>query len=403
MSFNLENVSDVVLEGNIGELLLHLCRKMEKCFQFWMDFVEKQRSQHYYLNYYTAEQMVYLCTQLTQQNASNVDEQVLMMLSFVKPNCTAADLRQARHQLQYDFLTKPEEHNGDIEFQTFVVRESDLEDPDSSELNPRTSSVESDSSQKFDLIWNRYIRDMKNFLPYILDVKSFGRLLEILANTDTDTDEVTSDHEMENLIGRELPEGLAPGTPNLIVCPHDEVLKSCISIYMRSEDESLPTYDEVLLCTSSTPYEQVELFLRRCLSTGYRGQKIYSLLYGDLLSYDVSSKVESFFQRMKMQSRKDYRLVVICSSEREHAYLPSAFSQYRLHMVPQRSLSDIQGYLHKHFVASENQCSAASAFKDRLCVGVVSSTRAGVGVYRFSFAGFLCFENVHAFGVLYIL
>lgn len=393
MSFNLENVSNVVLEGNIGELLLHLCRKMEKCFQFWMDFVEKQRSQHYYLNYYTAEQMVYLCTQLTQQNASNVDEQVLMMLSFVKPNCTAADLRQARHQLQYDILTKPEEHNGDIEFQTFVVLESDLEDPDSSELNPRTSSVESDSSQKFDLIWNRYIRDMKNFLPYILDIKSFGRLLEILANTDTDTDEVIYDHEMENLIGRELPEGLAPGTPNLIVCPHNEVLTSCISIYMRSKDESLPTYDEVLLCTSSTPYEQVELFLRRCLSTGYRGQKIYSLLYGDLLSYDVSSKVESFFQQMKMQSRKDYRLVVICSSEREHAYLPSAFSQYRLHMVPQRSLSDIQGYLHKHFVASENQCSAASAFKDRLCVGVVSSTRAGVGVYRFSFAVFLCFEN----------
>lgn len=401
MSFNLENVSDVVLEGNIGELLLHLCRKMEKCFQFWMDFVEKQRSKQYYLNYYTAEQMVYLCTQLTQQNASNVDEQVLMMLSFVKPNCTAKYLRQARHELQYDILTKPQEHNGDIEFQTFVVQESDLEDPDSSELNPRTSS----DSQKFDLIWNGYIRDMKNFLPHILDIKNFGRLLEILANTDTDTDtdEVTSDHEMENLIGRELPEGLAPGTPNLIVCPHNEVLTSCISIYMRSEDESLPTYDEVLLCTSSTPYEQVELFLRRCLSTGNRGQKIYSLLYGDLLSYDVSSKVESFFQRMKMQSRKDYRLVVICSSEREHAYLPSAFSQYRLHMVPQRSLSDIQGYLHKHFVASENQCSAASAFKDRLCVGVVSSTRAGVGVYRFSFSVFLCFENMPAFGVLYIL
>lgn len=385
MSFNLENVSNVVLEGNVGELLLHLCRKMERSFQFWMDFVEKQRSQHYYLNYYTAEQMVYLCTQLTQQNASNVDEQVLMMLSFVKPNCTAADLRQARHKLQYDILTKPEEHNGDIEFQTFVVEESDLEDPAPSDLNLRTCRVESDSSQKFDLIWNGYIRDMKNFLPHILDIKSFGRLLEILA--DTNNDEGTSDHEMENLIRRELPEGLATGTPNLIVCPHDEVLTSCISIYMRSEEESLPTYDEVFLCTSSTPYEQVELFFRRCLSAGYRGQKIYSLLYGDLLSYDVSSKVERFFQGIKMQSRKDYRLVVICSSE--HAYLPSAFSQYRLHMVPQRSLSNIQGYLHKHFVASENQCSAASAFKDRLCVGVVSSTRAGVGVYRFSFAEYL--------------
>lgn len=378
MSFNLENVNDVVLEGNIGELLLHLCRKMETCFKFWMDFVEKQRWKYYYLNYYTAEQMVFLCTQLTQQNASIVDEQVLMMLSFVKPNCTASDLRQARHELQYDLLTKSEEHNEHIEFQTFVVQEGDMEDLDSSDHNARTSCVESNGSQEFELIWNDYIRDMKNFLPHILDIKSFGRLLEILANTDTE--EGTSDHEMENLIGRELPKGLVAGAPNLIVCPHDEVLLSCISIYMSSEDEPLPTYDEVLLCTSSTPYEQVELFLRRCLSTGYRGQKLYSLLYGDSLSYDVSLKVESFFQQMKMQSRKDYRLVVICSSEREHTYLPSAFSQYRLHMVPQRSLSDIQGYLHKHFVASENQPSAASAFKDRLCVGVISSTRAGVGV-----------------------
>lgn len=387
LDFNLENVDIVVLEGNVEELLPELCRKMEKCFGFWMNFVEEQRSQHYYLNYYTAEQIVYLCAHLAQQNETNVDDHVLMMLSFVKPNCTASDLRQVRHALQYDILTKPEEQNRDIEFQTFVVPESDSEDLDStSKLNPLTSLLESNSSQKLDLIWNAYRTDMKNFLPHILDMKSFGRLLKKLA--DKDIKEDISDHKMGNLIERQLPEGLAPGNPNLIVCPHDEVLTSCISVYMGSEEEPLPTYDEVLLCTSSTPYEQVELFLRRCLSEGYKGKKIYSLLYGDLLSYDVSSKVESFFQQMKMQSREDYRLVIICSSEREHAYLPSAFSQYRLHMIPQRSLSRIQDYLHKHFVVPEDQCSAAAAFKDRLCVGVVSSTRAGVGVYKLSFAQF---------------
>lgn len=148
---------------------------------------------------------------------------------------------------------------------------------------------------------------------------------------------------------------------------------------MNSENEILPTYDEVLLCSSTTPYEQVELFLRRCLSTGYRGQKIYCLLYGDLLPYDVSSKAENVFQRIKMQSRKDYRLVIICSSEREHAYLPSAFSQYRLHMVPKEPLARIQSYLQKHYAVPADQCSAAAAFKDRLCVGVISAKRAGVG------------------------
>ncbi|KAF7667968.1 hypothetical protein LDENG_00038400 [Lucifuga dentata] len=383
MDFNLGSVlSVVILKGIVEEQLPELCRKMEKCLDYWMDFVDRQRSQNYYLNYYTAEQIVYLCSKLTQQNVTNVEDQVLMMLSFVKPNCTASDLRQVWHALQYEILTQPQEQNEDIEFQTFVVvPASEPRGPDfTSELDHLPSLVESvHGSQKFDLMWNAYMKDMKNFLPDILDTKSLGRLLEILANKEDDSEEDLSEESTVRYIKRQLPKGLTTGSPNLIVCPQDEVLISCISIYMSSEDEALPTYDEVLLCNSSTPYEQVELFLRRCLTEGYRGHKLYSLLYGDLLTYDVSSKVESFFQRMKMQSRKDYSLVIICSSEREHAYLPAAFSQYRLHMVPQEPLPRIQRYLHKHYVVPKDQSSAAAAFKDRLCIGIVSSKRAGVG------------------------
>ncbi|XP_029293033.1 LOW QUALITY PROTEIN: E3 ubiquitin-protein ligase rnf213-alpha-like [Cottoperca gobio] len=387
MDFNLGRVlSVVIVEGSIEEQLPEFCRKIEKCLDYWMVFVDKQRSQHYYLNYYTAEQIVYLCRNLTQQNVTNMEDQVLMMLSFVKPNCTASDLRQVWHALQYEILTKPQEQNEDIEFQTFIIGpRSELGEPDhTNELDPHSLVVQSNGSQKFYLIWNAYMKDMKNYLPHILDIHSLGRLLEILANKedeseDNESEEDISDGNIGDFIVRQLPNGLATGNPNLIVCPHDEVLTSCISIYMSSENETLPTYDEVLLCNSSTPYEQVELFLRRCLSQGYRGQKIYSLLYGDLLTYDVSSKVENFFQRMKMQSRKDYRLVLICSSEREHAYLPSAFSQYRLHMIPQEPLARIEKYLHKHYVVPADQCSAAAVFIDRLCVGVVSSKRAGVG------------------------
>ncbi|XP_034448201.1 E3 ubiquitin-protein ligase rnf213-alpha isoform X1 [Hippoglossus hippoglossus] len=387
MDFNLGSVlGAVIVEGCIEEQLPELCRKMEKCLDYWRDFVDKQRSQHYYLNYFTAEQIVYLCSKLTQQNVTNVEDQVLMMLSFVKQNCTSFDLRHVWHALRYEILTKPQEQNEDIEFQTFVMVPSELGDSDFiSELDPLPSLLEqTNGSQKFDLIWNAYMKDMNNFLPHVLGTNSLGQLLEILANRkdkseeDEGEEDITDDY-MGNFIRRQLPKGLVTGKPNLIICPQDEVLTSCISIYMSSECEPLPTYDEVLLCNSSTPYEQVELFLRRCLSTGYRGDKIYSLLYGDLLTYDVSSKLESFFQRMKMQSRKDYRLVIICSSEREHAYLPSAFSQHRLHIVPQEPFARIQRYLHSHYSVPADQCSAAAAFTDRLCVGVVSSKRAGVG------------------------
>ncbi|XP_010769191.1 E3 ubiquitin-protein ligase rnf213-alpha [Notothenia coriiceps] len=387
MDFNLGSVlSVVIVEGSIVEQLPEFCRKIEKCLDYWMNFVDKQRSEHYYLNYYTAEQIVYLCSQLTQQNVAKIEDQVLMMLSFVKPNCTASDLRQVWHTLQYEILTKPQEQNEEIEYQTFViVPTSELGDTDfANEMDSLSLVVQANGVQTFYQIWNAYMKDMKTYLPHILDIQSLGRLLELLANKEEDSeedesDEDISDDDTRHLIQRQLPKGLAAGNPNLIVCPHGEVLTSCISIYMSSEAESLPTYDEVLLCNSSTSYEQVELFLRRCLSQGYRGQKIYTLLYGDLLTYDVSSKVENFFQRRKMQSRKDYRLVLICSSEREHAYLPSAFSQYRLHMVPQEPLDGIERYLHKHYVVPADRCSAAAVFKDRLRVGVVSSKRAGVG------------------------
>lgn len=375
MDFNLDNVDSVVPKGSVDTLLPELCRKMEKGLTDWTDFVREQRSRHYYLNCYTAEQIVYLCSKLTQQNEPHIEDQVLMMLSFVKANCTALDLRQVRHTLQYELLTKPEAAI-DVEHQAVVAPGRDLDQDMSSEWDS-CSGLEGSAVQKFDLIWDAYMADMKNFLPHILDINSLGRLLELLAN------KASAAEGNLGIIKRQLPRGLAPGTPNLIVCPHNDVLTACISIYMSSEDQPLPTYDEVLLCNPSTPYEEVEIFLRRCLSTDHKGQKIYSLLYGDLLTYDVSSKVENFFQRAKMQSRKDYKLVIICSSEREYAYIPSAFSQYRMHVIPQEPLARLQHYLHRHFVVPEDRRSAAAAFKDRLCVGVVSSKRAGVGACTF--------------------
>ncbi|XP_057716646.1 E3 ubiquitin-protein ligase rnf213-alpha-like isoform X2 [Corythoichthys intestinalis] len=353
MNFNMGD------EITIEECLPELCVKMENCLKLWMDFVDKQRSQNYYLNYFTAEQIVYLCKSLSEEHVKNVNNQVLMMLSFIKSHCTAADVSRVWRKLQNEILTQPQEENEEVEFQG-------TSDP-SMEMGPEQ---EANTFQMFDRIWKNYMKDPKRVFPHILDIKSLGKLLEFLA---------LSEEKHGNLIKRELPKSMAAGNPNLIVCPHAAVLTSCISVYMTSKHQPLPTYDEVLLCNSSTTYEQAELFLRRCLGAGGKEKKIYCLLHGELLAYDVSSKVEKFFQRMKMQCTTDYRLVLLCSSEREHAYLPSAFSQYRLQIVPQMPLDSIRTYLHQHYMAPADQVSAADVFKDRLCVGTVTSERAGVG------------------------
>ncbi|XP_062875116.1 E3 ubiquitin-protein ligase rnf213-alpha [Trichomycterus rosablanca] len=380
MDFNLKDVASIVMvNGEVTEKLPEVCKKMETCLSFWTDFMNKQRCQHYYLNYFTAEQIVYLCSQLTQQNLTDLEDQTLMMLSFIKPNCTAKDLKQTWHLLQYEMLKKPLEQNEDLDFQTFV----DVSNNTGYEMEMEVSSSDDwgpdGETKRFDMIWNAYMRNMKSFLPTTLDVRSLGRLLENLANISS-PDEIEEDEEdFSDDVCRDLPMGLSVGKPNLIVCPLAEILTCCISIYMTSEHEPLPTYDEVLLCGSSTSYEQVELFLRRCLTAGYRGNKTYTMLYVDQLTYEVSYKVEQFFHRHKVQSRNDYRLVLICSADREHAYLPSVFSKFRLHMVPQEPLSKIQEYLSKHYTVPDDQWSAAAVFKDRKSVGLVSSTRAGVG------------------------
>jgi len=391
MDFNLGSVvSTIVVEGDVTEQLPDVCKKMESCLCFWKAFLDKQRSQHYYLNYFTAEQLVYLCSQLSQNNGTDIQDQVLMMLSFIKPNCSFSDVTQAWNMLQSEINKMGLEQNDDLQFQTFVkvpsMIKNDLntEEPWPSFDNLENLSGNANGSEKLDVIWNAYILDMKNFLPDSLDVRSLGYLLEILANSPSEIegDGYLQDERTRD-IQRKLPNGMAIGRPNLIICPSEEILISCISIYMSSKNEPLPTYDEVLLCSSSTPYEEVELFLRRCLSAGYRGKKIYTMLYVDQLPYEVSYKVEQFFQRQNALSRNDYRLVLVCSSNREHAYLPSAFSQFRLHLIPQEPITSIQRYLSRHFTVPADTSSAADVFKNRQCVGIVSSERSGVGEYAF--------------------
>ncbi|KAF4115229.1 hypothetical protein G5714_002718 [Onychostoma macrolepis] len=382
MDLNLGSVVSVMMEGEVTEQLPEVCRKMESCLRFWKAFMDKQRSQHYYLNYFTSEQVVYLCSQLTQKNNTDMKDQVLMMLSFIKPNCSFSDVTQAWHRLQYEAIKKDLD---DLEFQTFaevpsmIKHDLNTDEPCALFDNLASQLRHANGSEKLCVIWNAFMRDMNNFLPDCLDVRSLGYLLETLANSPSQCESDSKQDEKTSNIQRELPNGMATGKPNLIICPSEEILITCISIYMRSKREPLPTYDEVLLCSGSTPYEEVEIFLRRCLSDGYRGKKIYTMLYVDQLAYEVSYKVEQFFHQQNAQSRNDYRLVLVCSSNKEHAYLPSAFSQFRLHLVPQEPIISIQQYLVRHFTVPAGTSSAAAVFKDRQFVGVVFSERSGVG------------------------
>ncbi|XP_034268690.1 E3 ubiquitin-protein ligase RNF213 [Pantherophis guttatus] len=339
MNFNLNSIRGLCGSGNVEDVLPAMCRKMESFLERWNQFMSEKRSQYFYLNYYTAHQVVYLCKELGSRNPS---ESALMMLSFIKYSCSRQDIE---------------------EVSKLVISEI----PNSFDVTYELQASRRELTEHLEEIWGSYMENMGLFLPDCFDIETLGRFLSNLANLE------------KRSVVRVLPQGLHTRQPNLILCPRSEILVSTISIYMNSPEEMLPSYDEGLLCTPQTSYEQVELFMRRCLTPNNKEKKIYTLLFADELSYDVSYKLEELYQNLHLKHSSDYHLVIFCNCEREHCYIPSVFSNFIIHMTPLRPLKDIQSYLGKHYKATELGNPSTSIFKNNMCVGIVSSERAGMG------------------------
>ncbi|XP_029401804.1 E3 ubiquitin-protein ligase RNF213 isoform X4 [Mus pahari] len=346
MNFGLERLSQVTEEkGDVIQLLGALCRQMEDFLDDWKTVVAQKRAKYFYLNFYTAEQLVYLSSELGKPRPS---EAALMMLSFIKGKCTVQDLVQA---------TSACESKADRSCLLKVMKNL-----------PQQQLSDSRLMGKLQAIMRQSLVCMSAFLPSCLDLDALGRCLAHLATLGGSP------------VERPLPKGLQVGQPNLILCGHSEVLPAALAIYMQAPRQPLPTFDEVLLCTPATTIEEVELLLRRCLTLGSQGHKVYSLLFADQLSYEVGCQAEEFFQSLCTQAhREDYQLVILCDAAREHCYIPSTFSQYKVPLVPQAPLPNIQAYLQNHYQVPKRPLSAATVFRDGLCVGIVTSERAGVG------------------------
>ncbi|XP_011226480.2 E3 ubiquitin-protein ligase RNF213 isoform X2 [Ailuropoda melanoleuca] len=345
MDFGLETISLLKGSGPVAELLEAVSRQMEHFLDHWKSFVAEKRAKHFYLNSYTAEQLVYLSTELRRRTPSNA---ALTMLSFIKGDCTPTDIAKALEGPDGE-AARHHERTVVKGLRLMLLREFSL-------------------AGKLRAVMEQSMACMSAFLPHCLDLETLGHSLAFLG--------LMSGRPVERL----LPNGLHVGQPNLIVCGHSEVLSAALAIYMHTPHQPLPTFDEVLLCTPGTTFEEVALLLRRCLTPRSRGQGVYSLLYADLLSYEVACQVEALFLSLCLQPHhSDFQLVMICDSEREHCHLPSAFSQYKVLVTPQAPLQDIQAYLARHFQVPRHTPSAADVFRDRMCVGIVASKRAGVG------------------------
>ncbi|XP_040294528.1 E3 ubiquitin-protein ligase RNF213-like [Bufo bufo] len=84
MRFDVNGIDKLEEHGPPTSLLPDICSTMENLLEKWLEFMNQKRSQLYYLNYYTAEQLVFLCQEFQRRDIS---EEALVMLSFIKPQC----------------------------------------------------------------------------------------------------------------------------------------------------------------------------------------------------------------------------------------------------------------------------------------------------------------------------
>ncbi|XP_032847063.2 E3 ubiquitin-protein ligase rnf213-alpha-like [Tyto alba] len=298
---------------------------------------------------------------------SDITEQKLMNFAFERGDNKeeVENLSKLYDEQRAAFLQKSRKFknkNTGVDQATFVTLAED-------EL---TTSFESLPSicDKVNLLWDAYCKKFTGLVSdnYIsLDV--FGETLKKLAALET------------TCVKRSLPVGLETRKPSLIMCKEEEMLLCMLSVYGHTKTAPLPMYDEVLVCTPDTDEEEVELIIRRALSSDSQNQKIYCLLGADKLVYKVSKQLEShFFRLLQSSTVPEYRFIIFCNAKAHNSYVITAFDTYKV-TIPCYSKTEIQAYLSTHLKVPCGTAPVAQAFEEpyQQNVKFIFSNRAGMG------------------------
>ncbi|XP_049326804.1 E3 ubiquitin-protein ligase rnf213-alpha-like [Astyanax mexicanus] len=226
------------------------------------------------------------------------------------------------------------------------------------------------SDEKIVMLWKIYHNKLSGFVSdKFVDLDVLGEMMNHLVKS---AEEFT--------VKRKLPFNLEGGKPYLISCKDAEILPLCLSLY-KDNEQPLPSFDEILICTPETTIEEVELILRRAMQPGSSHEKIYSLVKADKLNHDVSRKFESIFYKLNKNAgntnSSNYRLIIFCDSKAHQSYVATAFDLFKTTISenPNRN-EEIKQYLrHKHQTPS----GAESSEQFQLRTKLIFSDQAGMG------------------------
>lgn len=391
-------------------------RFLEKCHNQWMAHLNESRERISELNYYTIAEITLLRTKLAESLREtdlihNDHGDLFNMLYYVNRNVDFTMLKQAhhfagkkslndleqlnplpddatKHQLYQrlkdsnvseatiqNALQNCESDDFDqlieycFEHEITQTNEADLKLVNLDQLKEEIIPDES-SSTSLELTYQRILETFLNYLGCdfddFLSLNHLGRVLVYLRSKSTLN------------ISRKKPSYLDNNTPNLIICPRDEIIRRVLSIYAFTSEQPLPADDEVLFCNGETSCEDVELFWNRVFSANESG-KIYSLVNVQDLSYDQAVKAQTKFEKCTagLNLNVNFTLIVFCSVEKEDkSVFATAFNRYRKNVPLDKNLdAKLANYMRANLTLKNHK----NIEKDGLNVRVVTSQRAGVG------------------------
>lgn len=91
---------------NLSTIIPKLAKFMETCFEEWLKYIDGKRDDHYLLNFFTIDQMVFLQKQLALIDPSDL---IYPLLYTVKHDCTKRDLIRALKKAKDDVSHKEAE------------------------------------------------------------------------------------------------------------------------------------------------------------------------------------------------------------------------------------------------------------------------------------------------------
>ena len=383
-------------EQNLMGIKYNLNSILEK----WRTSIEDARLAHYYLNYYTITQIVYLQKGIKSfLNGNKNPYQFYHLLRLLNHNVAKKDVLQALPQSQIggSSLNKKERRIIDK-----VSKSDDLQ------FNVITDTVREMKRDKNYIIskksimfcYKRYVFEKStvktkesgsepNFIQLKITSAKEGLFesyitFDELGNFLHEISKSNSDEVMEEVT---LPDGMKNGNPNLVVIPSPSVFEFILSLYIIDHDIlSLPLYHEILFCTDQTTVEEVDIFwMRAMMKHESKDQNIFCMVNIQNLNYQVAVQALSTYKkRLENCIVRTFKIVLTCSEGKEtRSYLATAFEDFKRSVVPH----DISEALKNQFFQKFSNPHKTITFKGRQSAWVVDKEMSRVRIVFSNSAG----------------